>query len=277
MVERHFDGHALQRQLRGPNAVALEFHSRVDVAQFSNVEFFRGQYPLPGLGFGRRLPLPGRSGGADRSVRRCSGGNTEIGEVELLRVEIGDHGRSLAAELETDIPGEVAVADGTVQRDQVPALLVRLIGELARELVGRRVRDRELQEAAELGEIGPFEPQVDAEPGQAQRAGDTAFGEQVRFPAVEHSFDRVGSVRVLQAVLGSGMDLECQRLLAEVALAARVDHRHPIAQLQIEIEAFEAELRCLDMAGPQFEVEIDRRQCLRIDVAVPDQRGCPAD
>ena len=271
VLQREIEVHALERQLLGLDRLPFECHSGVDRAELRDVERLVRQDVAVGLGCGRLLLLLLRGGLAGRGVGRRADQHPQIVEVQLLGREVGNQGRPLAGELEADVAREVAVADRAVQRHEVPALLVGLVGDLARKLVGRGCGQRQLQNVAERREIGTLEHGVDVETGQAQRTADVALGGEHRVLGAQRDLDRVGRVRMAQAVLGPGVDLEAQRPVAEFALAARVDHRHPVAQLERKVELVEHELRHLDVAGLELEVRVDRRQRLEIDVAVLDQ------
>ena len=70
---------------------------------------------------------------------------------------------------------DIAVADRPPERDKVPALLLLLVRDLARELVRWRPRQWQLQQLAKLPEVGALHGDIDIDPGKVERVVDRAL------------------------------------------------------------------------------------------------------
>ena len=107
---------------------------------------------------------------------------------------------------------------------------------------------------------------IDIDPGKVERVVDRALRGRVTLAGTQTDVERVAALRILEAVLGSGVNLEGHRLpLAKRALSGRVDHRDPVPELKIELQLSKSDLRRLEVAASELHVGVDFRQRVEVD------------
>ena len=178
-VERRYFGHAifqhemsrhpLERQLRRIDALGRELHVRIHDSQFFKLIRLVGEKAWARFEFARLPSLRFRSRFAGGRRRRRVEQAGKIVQIELFRYDVRAHQRALAADIERDVAGHVAVSDAPFE--VAITQHVRLAAEAPLQLIRRRVRQRHPKERPEIAKVVAGHVQLQVDALQLQRRG----------------------------------------------------------------------------------------------------------